>query len=300
MGRVVVIGSTNQDHVVVVDRRPRAGQTVTGATVTTHPGGKGANQAVAAAACGARVHLVARVGDDPAGVAQREDLTRCGVDVSLVTVTPGLATGTAFITVTPDGENTVIVAPGANAALGTSDIDAGADVIAESSVLVAQLEVTLEAVAEAIARCGPGTHVVLNAAPFCPLPESLLQRVDTLVVNESEAASLVGSPVTGPTAAGDAAAAIVDRGPRTVIVTLGASGAVMADGDGWTHVPAPRVPVVDTTGAGDVFVGTLAALLSDGQEMRSAVAVAVGRASASVAYVGARSPGPAQSGGNGS
>ena len=289
MGSVFVLGSINQDYVLVVDRRPGAGETVTGATLDMRPGGKGANQAVAAAARGATVTLLARVGDDAAATTQRRDLSARGVDVALVMETTGAATGSAFITVTPDGENSVTVAPGANGMLRAGDIDGAADLIAASSVLVAQLEVPLVAVAEAIARCGPHTHVLLNAAPPGPLPGSLLEKVDTLVVNEHEAASLVGAPVVGVSGAHEAAAALRDGGPRTVVVTLGSLGAVVDEPGGSTHVRAPSVDVVDTTGAGDVFVGTLAAALAERQPLDRAVVMAVERASASVAWAGARS-----------
>jgi ribokinase len=292
MGTVFVIGSVNQDSVLVVDRRPGPGETVTGATLVMRPGGKGANQAVAAAACGATVTLLARVGADAAGAAQRHDLSVRGVDVSLVRETTGVATGAAFITVTPDGENAVTVAPGANSRLQAGDVDAVAGLVADSTVLVAQLEIPLEVVVEAVDLCGPETHVLLNATPPRPLPRSLIERIDTLVVNEHEAASLLGSPVVGTDDARAAAAALLALGPRGVVVTLGAGGAVLAGAGGSTHLPAPVVPVVDTTGAGDVFVGTLAALLADGQRLDRAAVVAVERASASVTYIGARAPVP--------
>jgi ribokinase len=288
MGRVFVIGSINQDYVLVVPRRPGAGDTVTAATLAVRGGGKGANQAAAAAAGGAGVRLLARVGDDAAAVTQRHDLTMRGVDLSLVAETAGVATGSAFITVTPDGENAVTVAPGANERLRPGDVAAVAGAIAESAVLVAQLETPLDAVAEAVALCGPDTHVLLNAAPYRALPPALLGKVDTLVVNEHEAALLAGAPVAGVDGARDAAAAIVGLGPRSVVVTLGAGGAVVATGGSCSHVRAPVVAVVDSTGAGDVLVGTLAALLADGRPLDDAVATAVEKASASVTWAGAR------------
>ena len=290
MGHVFVMGSINQDYVLVVDRRPGAGETVTGATLDIRPGGKGANQAVAAAVWGAAVTLLARVGDDGAGDTQRRDLSARGVDVSLVKQTAGTATGAAFITVTPDGENSVTVAPGANGMLRAADVDDAADLIAASAVLVAQLEIPLEAVAAAVKACGPHTHVLLNAAPPRPLPGPMLQRVDTLVVNEHEAASLLGAPVVGVSGAHEAAAALRADGPRTVVVTLGALGAVVCGADTTTHIRAPAVTVVDTTGAGDVFVGTLAAAVADRRPLDRAVVCAVERASASVASAGARAP----------
>ena len=289
MGGVFVLGSINQDYVVFADRRPRAGETVTG-VMATRPGGKGANQAVAVADSGAAVMLLARIGDDVAGSAQRDDLAARGVDVSLVTATPNMSTGTAFVTVTPDGENSVLVAPGANGLVQPRDVKAAASSIADHSVLVAQLEVPVDAVVEAVRLCGPSTHVLLNAAPFAPLPGAMLERVDTLVVNKVEAAAMVGAPIVGIADALDGATMLIGRGVRAAVVTLGADGAVVATGESCVHIPALRVPVIDTTGAGDVFVGTLAALIADDQPLDRAVVIAVARASASVSSVGARAP----------
>jgi len=288
MGRVVVVGSINQDYVLVVPRRPGAGETVTATALTVRGGGKGANQAAAAALGGAEVTLVGMVGDDVAGAAQRRDLSSRGVDVSLVSEAPGVGTGSAFITVTPDGDNAVTVAPGANDRVRPEDVQAVAGVMSNADVFVAQLEIPLDAVVEAVSLCRAQTHVLVNAAPYRLLPQVVLERIDTLVVNEHEAALLVGSPVVGVDAAREGATAIRALGPRSVIVTLGAAGAVVATGDRCTHVPAPDVAAVDTTGAGDVLVGTLAALLADRRILESAVAVAVERASASVVRVGAR------------
>jgi len=263
---------------------------VTGATLVTRHGGKGANQAAAAAACGATVTLLARVGADAAGIAERTDLAGRGVDVSLVAEVPGVATGAAFVTVTPDGENAVTIAPGANDVMRADDVRAAAGLIAECDVLVAQLEIPLDAVVEAVDLCHGETHVLVNAAPFRPLPQRLLERIATLVVNESEATALVGSPLVGTAGVRAGAMTLQARGPRTVIVTLGAGGAMVAGAGGCVHVPAPPVRVTDTTGAGDVFVGTLAAVLADGQPLGRAAVTAVDRASASVTYLGARPP----------
>jgi ribokinase len=299
MGSVFVLGSINQDYVLFADRRPGAGETVTGVTLVTRNGGKGANQAVAAVDSGAAVMMLARIGDDGAGSAQRHDLAARGVDVSLVTTTPDVSTGTAFVTVTPDGENSVLVAPGANGRVQPGDVKAAASLIADHSVLVAQLEVPVDAVVEAVSLCGPKTHVLLNAAPFAPLPGGLLERIDTLVVNRVEAEAMVDAPIVGIGGARESATMLTGHGVRAAVVTLGADGAVVATAGRCTHVPAPRVPVIDTTGAGDVFVGTLAALLADDQPLDRAVLIAVERASASVGSVGARAPAPVAARGNG-
>jgi len=290
MGNVFVVGSINQDYVLVVDRRPEAGETVTGATLVTRCGGKGANQAAAAASGGARTTILARVGMDGAAEAQRNDLAMRGVDVSLVIATADVATGVAFVAVTPDGESSVVVAPGANGLLGGRDVRAVAERIAESAVLVIQLEIPIDTVMAAVDCCGPDTHVLLNAAPYVGLPDSLLRRIDTLVVNEHEAVSFVDPQRGGVPHTEQIAGAILEHGPRNAVVTMGGKGAVVAGPDGSVHVPAPRVPVVDSTGAGDVFVGTLAALLADHQPLHQAVMIAVERASSSVGFVGARLP----------
>ncbi len=289
MGKVFVVGSINEDRVCFVDRRPRAGETVSAALVT-RSGGKGANQAVAAAASGATVCMLGRVGADPAGRAQRDDLARRGVDVSLVTEMPGVPTGSAFVMVTPDGENAVVIAPGANALVHAPDVAAVAERISDCAVLVTQLEIPIDAVVEAIDRCGPNTRVVLNAAPFLPLPSTTLQRVDTLVVNENEAEPFVGRPPKGISGAREIATAMLGHGPRHVVLTVGAGGAVVASAGSCLHIPAPSVSAVDTTGAGDVFVGTLAALLAQRHSLHRAVSAAVDSASASVAFSGERPP----------
>jgi ribokinase len=169
MGSVFVLGSINEDYVLFADRRPRAGETITGVRLLFRNGGKGANQAVAAVDSGAAVTMLARIGDDGAGYTQRDDLAGRGVDVSLVMTTPDASTGRAFVMVTPDGENSVLVAPGANGLVQPRDVRGAASLIADHSVLVAQLEVPVDAVVEAVNVCGSTTHVLLNAAPFAPL-----------------------------------------------------------------------------------------------------------------------------------
>ncbi len=293
---VFVVGSINQDYVLSVERRPKAGETLTGASLATHPGGKGANQAVAAALLGAPVAMLGRVGDDPAGASLRAGLAARGVDTAAVQAVPGAPTGAAFITVTPDGENAIVVAPGANLRLGPGGVDAVAGAIRAAAVLVAQLEVPVETVERAVAvAAGAATLVVLNLAPPRPVPGDLLAGVDVLVVNQHEAGFLLDREVAGVEAAGRAAEELRRRGPRAVVVTLGASGAVLADGGGPDHAPAPRARVVDTTGAGDAFVGALAAKLARGAPLREAVAQGVRAGAAAVEGVGAQGSFPTPS-----
>lgn len=263
-GRVVVVGSANVDYIISVARRPEPGETVGEATVEVHGGGKGANQALAAARSGARAELVARLGDDAMGESRLSQLADGGVDVSHVRRTAGTATGLAFITLTPDGENSIIVAPGANAELSPADIDDAAPLLEGEAVLLAQLEVPLATVERAAQRAGRQVQFVLNCSPFRSLPPELLARVDVLVVNELEAAALAGRPVSSLAEARDAGRALVKLGPKSAVITLGAAGSMVVDSGATEHVPAPPAQVVDTTGAGDAFAGALAARLAAG------------------------------------
>ena len=261
---VIVVGSINTDEIISVERRPMAGETVGNATLELHLGGKGANQAVAAARCGASVAMVGRVGADEAGRSQRADLSAEGVETANVLVSEGTPTGLAVVLLTPDGENSIVVVPGANACLTSADIDRAGPLIERAAVLVAQLEVPMDAVARAIELAGDETTVVLNSAPFKTLSTGLLAHVDVLVANEHEAAALTGRLVRDPENALVAAREIVRLGPRSAIITLGPLGAVTVAGDEWAHILPPEVDVVDTTGAGDAFVGALAARLAEG------------------------------------
>lgn len=294
MGGVVVVGSINLDYVLAVEQRPGPGETVAGATLTTHSGGKGANQAVAAARLGAPVTLLGMVGDDAAGRSLLASLARDGVDTGLVAVTGTAATGAAFITVTPDGENSIVVASGANHAVTAEQVARAADAVDAADVLLLQLEVPMEAVARAAAAAAASpARVVLNLAPPAELPRGLLEQVDVLVTNEHEAAVLLDAPApVSRTTAAEAARALVRRGPRAAVITLGGEGAVLAT-DGADHTAAaPEVPVVDTTGAGDAFVGALGARLVAGDTLQAAVSYAVTVGACAVRRPGAQSSFP--------
>lgn len=269
--RVVVVGSINVDYVMSVGRRPAPGETVSDGVLELHPGGKGANQAAAAARCGAAVEMVARVGADPIGQVRIDDLAAEGVGTAHARRVANALTGVAFITLTPDGENAITTALGANAELTREDVEEAAALIGTASVLVAQLEVPLAAVVRAVQLAGPETLVLLNCAPYRPLPAGLLGRVDVLVVNESEAAGLAGRSFDGVQGAREVAVALRALGPRAVVVTLGREGAVVLAPEVDQHVPAPPVHAVDTTGAGDAFVGALAARLAAGDSLLEAV-----------------------------
>lgn len=267
-GRVVVVGSVNLDLVAAVRAHPQPGETVLGSSLLRLPGGKGANQALAAAAAGAQVRLVACVGEEPEARAYLRELAARGVDVSAVRRVAGEPTGTALITVTPTGENAIVVVPGANSALTDQDLtDAWVE---DADVLLLQLEVPLAVVAAAARRAAAaGVRVVLNAAPYADLPVDVLDRCDPVVANEHEARGFA-------------------RPPRSLVISLGARGARwLRDGE-TVEVEAPVVPVVDTTGAGDAFSGSLAAALAAGAGPRPALERAVAAGSGAVGRPGAQ------------
>jgi ribokinase len=286
---VFVVGSINQDFVLSVERRPSPGETVTDARLATHNGGKGANQAAAAALLGARVALLGRVGDDGLGGTLVRSLADKGVDTSLVREVPDYSTGAAFITVTPDGENAITVAPGANRRLTPEDVDDASKSIGEAKVLVVQMEVPPEAVGRAVeVAAGSGTRALVNLAPPFELPRALLEKLDPLVINEHEAAFLLGESVEGVDGALDAVPKLLSLGPTSVVITVGEDGAVFSGGEPAQHLTAPKVKVVDTTGAGDAFVGALAAKLADDVPLEGAAAYAVQAGAAAVTEEGAQ------------
>ena len=283
---LVVVGSANADLVIGVERRPGPGETVLGSDLAVHPGGKGANQAVAAARLGARTALLARVGDDGHGRLLMDSLAEAGVDTAEVVV-GGAPTGVALITVDPSGDNSIVVSPGANGRLAPEDIrDTGA-LLRGARVVSAQLEIPLETVQEVVRSLGPGTRFVLNPSPPVPLPAEVLAACDPLIVNEHEAKVLLGSAEAGETPE-DWARALLALGPRSVVITLGASGALAADGSTAVRVPSVRVRAVDTTGAGDAFTAALAWRLGLRESLAEAAAFAARVGAAAVTKEGAQ------------
>ncbi len=285
MAGVFVVGSINQDFVLKVDHRPEPGETVTGADLTLFPGGKGANQVIAAARLGAKVAMLGMVGEDAFGAKLVENLRNNGVNTSRIEAIFRAPTGSAFITVTPDGENAIVVSPGANRSFGPGEVETAAGDIREARVLVAQLEVNVEAV-ESAARLAEesGARFLLNLAPPREVPDSLLRLSDPLVVNEHEAAFLLGENTTPE----EAVRRLLELGPDSVVVTLGAEGAILAAEDTTQHFPAPEVEAVDTTGAGDAFVGALAAKLAEGTTLEEAILYAVFAGAVAVTREGAQ------------
>lgn len=286
---VVVLGSVNHDVVCEVSRLPGPGETILASATRTNLGGKGSNQAVAAAKAGGRVEFVARIGEDP-DPALRKSLCEYGVGLDAVREVPGARTGTAYITVA-EGENQIVVDPAANfrwESASELDSSVAAELIATADVVVAQLEVPIRVVAWASRRA---RRFILNAAPASVLPLDLLQRCDPLIVNESELSTFTGTTATTPREAFDQARALCLSGVPAVVATLGAAGAVWvrrADDTTVTggYQTAPQIDSADSTGAGDAFVGALSTALANDEDLSTAVAFATAAASFAV-----RSPG---------
>ena len=287
---VCVVGSFMMDLVAYAPRRPNPGETLIGTGFSAAPGGKGFNQAVAAARAGARTAMVGCVGDDDMGAQFRAMLAAEGIDATAVTVRPGAGTGVGLPLVEPGGQNSIVVVPRANGVVDVAQIVEAAPVIVGASVLMLQLELAVDA-AVAAARIAHerGVTVILNPAPVCPLPAELLEHVDVLVPNEGELAALTGRPVADPS---EAATLLRERWGLDVVVTLGEQGAlVLADGE-TTHVPARPVRAVDTVGAGDVFCGYLAAGLAQGRSLAGAAEIANAAAAISVTRTGSAASAP--------
>ncbi len=281
---VAVVGSVNVDLVATVAALPLPGETVPALEYAQFLGGKGSNQAIAAARLGRAVAFVGLVGDDREGAAVRASLAGEGVDVTHLEVCVGVPTGRAIVLVDGAAENSIVVVGGANQSVGPRHIEAAGDVVRDARVVVSQLEIPLDAVGAAARAC-EGTFI-LNPAPARSLPRELLDLVDVLVVNEVEYEAVTGSVL--PEDVDVLEHAVREPGmPPGVVVTLGARGAYVWDGEHVDHVAAPRVKVVDTTGAGDTFIGALADALSRGEELRSAVRWAVHAGAAAVRSLGA-------------
>ena len=290
--KVTVVGSLNIDLVCHASRRPDKGETLIGDAFDIFTGGKGFNQATAAARLGAEVTLVGSVGTDPFAEILLTAVENEHINSRFVTKRTDIGTGVATIVIEPDGDNSIIVVPRANMALTTADIDAAVDCIADADVLLLQLETPIAASEHAAAIAKQhGTTVVLNPAPAQPLPDSLLGFVDILTPNQSETELLSGMKIRSDEAARRAAevlrARMVDTANTAVVLTLGAQGALMLTATTSEHVPALSVEPVDTTGAGDAFCGALATALASGETLHSAVAFANAAGAAAVTVIGA-------------
>lgn len=297
--KICMVGSSMVDLIARVPRLPTAGETLVGSEFLQGFGGKGSNQAVMAARLGARVTVVVKLGRDSFGENTLENYREQGIDTTFVSFDEERASGVAPITVDEEsGQNVVIVVPGANLSLVPEDVERAADAIRSSDVLMCQLETPVEATLAAfrIAKESSGTIAVLNPAPAAQLPEELLRLTDVFVPNEVEAATLTGRTVRTRDEAFEAAKSLLERGPRTVVITLGDRGAVCLERGGEPfHVAAQPVKAVDSTGAGDAFVGSLAYFLGRRTPLRDAVSKACAVATRSVLKAGTQSSFPYRS-----
>ena len=290
---IVVIGSSNTDMIIKLDRIPRPGETILGGQFVTAAGGKGANQAVGAARAGGQVTFVARVGRDMFGDQAVAGFRRDGINVDFVLRDQTAPSGVALIFVAKDGENSIAVAGGANARLSPADVKKAKQAIASASVVVMQLETPLETVqAAADLAARAGVRVILNPAPARKLLDSLLKLVSMLTPNETEAELLTGIRVDNDAAAAEAADKLLSKGVQAVILTLGARGAFLATKEGKQLVPGFKVKPVDTTAAGDIFNGALAVALAEDRSLAEAVRFANAAAAISVTRLGAQPSAP--------
>jgi ribokinase len=289
---VVVVGSVNRDYVCRVDVLPTPGQTVLGGAASVGSGGKGGNQAVAASLLGARTAIVARVGRDDDGRALAQDLAGAGVDTTQM-VASDSRTGMAFVMVDAQGENSIVVAPGANDLLDAQTTAlAVRQLLAPTGVVVTQAEIPAPAFDAAIRTADEGgARAVVNLAPYRTIAEDVLSLCDPLVVNESEVSGLLGREVRGVAQARRAVADLAGR-CRSVVVTVGAGGAVVGKGADVDVVPTEAATVVDTTGAGDAFVGALAAVLGSGRDLVEAARIGVRAGTYAVGRPGAQASFP--------
>lgn len=270
--RIAVVGSANIDLTTFADQFPKPGETIFGNKFDLGFGGKGANQAVAARLCGAEVFMVARVGSDLFGPATIENFRKLGIDPTHVKQVEGLSSGVAPIFVEPNGQNRILVVKGANDALKPADVDAAADVLKSADCIVLQFEIPLETVYYTIAFARKnGVRCILNPAPAQAVDIAVLKDLDYFVPNESEAETITGAPVKTIEDAKRCADKLLAGGIRRVIITLGAKGSLLAGVEGCEHVLPFAVKSVDSTGAGDAFIGSFAVFLGEGLPEREAV-----------------------------
>ena len=270
--RIAVVGSANIDLTTFTNQFPKPGETIFGQKFDLGFGGKGANQAVAARLCGAEVFMVARVGSDLFGPATIENFRKQGIDCTHVKQVEGLSSGVAPIFVEPNGQNRILVVKGANDALKPADVDAAAETLKTADCIVLQFEIPLETVYYTVAFARKhGIRCIVNPAPAQPVNMGALKDLDYFVPNENEAEAIIGSPVKNLDDAKKCAEKLVGGGIRSVIITLGSNGSLLASRDGSEHVPAYTMKSLDSSGAGDAFIGSFATFLSEGVSEKEAV-----------------------------
>lgn len=288
--KITVVGSSNMDMVVKTDHIPVPGETVLSGSFFMNPGGKGANQAVAVARLGGEVMFLSKLGNDVFGKQFSQLFNDEGINTSFLLSDEDLPSGVALITVDKAGENSIVVASGANASLNTGDITGALDAIASSGILLLQLEIPMPVVEYVVEyAASKGVKVILNPAPAASLSPGLLQKIDILTPNKTEASMIAGISVTNMESAKKAAKLICGQGVKTVVITMGPLGAVICESGKCSLVEARKVETVDTTAAGDVFNGAIAVALSEGKDITQAVKFACDAAAISVTRLGAQS-----------
>ena len=293
MNRIIVIGSSNTDMVIKTEKLPVPGETILGGTFLMNPGGKGANQAVAAARLGGKVTFITKRGNDLFGNQAVGLLMREGIDTRYIVKDPELPSGVALITVDSAGENSIVVAPGSNGNLLSEDIPSVVFEEIKYEILLLQLEIPIETVEySAVTASEHGIKVILNPAPACKLSDNLLNHTWLITPNETEAEALTGVKINSIISAESAAVSLQERGVKNVIITLGEAGAYVKSDNYSGIVQGVKVIPVDTTAAGDVFNGALAVAISEGKELNEAVLFANKAASISVTRMGAQASAP--------
>ena len=291
--QILVVGSSNTDMVVMTDHFPVPGETILGGKFLMNPGGKGANQAVAAARLGGRVAFISKLGKDIFGEQAVKNFVKEGIDVSGIVSDPDHPSGVALITVDKNAENSIVVAPGSNMSLGTEDIDRNLSLFENVGILLMQLEIPLKTIEYAASiSYDRGTKVILNPAPAAVLPDNLYSYLYLITPNETETEFLTGIRINDESSARDAAEKLKSKGVKNVIITMGAAGAYVFTDQVQKMIPAPVVKAIDTTAAGDTFNGALAVALSEGKDMEKAVIFANKAAALAVTRMGAQSSVP--------